>query len=400
MLRIVSSAAAFALLALPAAAAPSRAVFTQAHQVGGAPYRHPGAVGLGAVVSNKLGGTTFFFALDQNGSDAMLDDALSLPSGGLKSAIEAFDSTSGKILKTIKTLDSPTAGHELVVDGIYANDVGLIDEERDSQKFERHDFFYTLDPVSNMTLTGTWTPPHPRDLVLYQTAANQTSQTQVALALQLEFGSGRESKPVLFVTNFANNTIVHRFFLKNGAEQIAQDTATNQAVTSGAVNGFVGPTVGLINLDTGKAFYFAGLNNGPFGAGSVNGLAVDSNSGIAATTTEINAQVEFYNLANGSGIARQLPGTGDSSEFNSGSVVANDPLNRLFVVAQPYSSTASSGSSIDVFDEGGNLIEYINGFNFPNNSAPLNYPTLALVPKLRMGYINGPRSNQIQQFFY
>jgi len=52
--------------------------------------------------------------------------------------------------------------------------------------------------------------------------------------------------------------------------------------------------------------------------------------------------------------------------------VANDPQHRLFLVTQPYTSTGGSGSSIDVYDETGNLIETINGFNSENANYPPN----------------------------
>jgi len=46
----------------------------------------------------------------------------------------------------------------------------------------------------------------------------------------------------------------------------------------------------------------------PFRQGSINGLAVDSEDGIACTTTEVDFRVEFYDLAKETGFAVVLPG--------------------------------------------------------------------------------------------
>jgi hypothetical protein len=164
--------------------------------------------------------------------------------------------------------------------------------------------------------------------------------------------------------------------------------------------GGAAPVNVLIDLKTGKETQFEGLNEGPFGSGDVNGLAVDSTAGIACTTTELNAQVEFYNLATQTGMAVQLPNTGASSQLNSGLTVANDPVNGLFLVAQPISSVAS-GSTIYVYDEAGSVVESLNGFNFTNaNYGVFGYPGIAVNPTTRTGWINGANGNQLQQFFY
>jgi hypothetical protein len=143
---------------------------------------------------------------------------------------------------------------------------------------------------------------------------------------------------------------------------------------------------------------FQGLNNGVFGAGFVNGLAVDSTTGIACTTTELNAQVEFYDLARQTGIAVQLPGTTETSQLNSGAAVAVDEVNHLFLVADPvYAPTGDS--AIVVYDERGHFIEAITGFSFSNafRAVPVR---VAVNPSTRTGYVDGPGVNQLQQFFY
>jgi hypothetical protein len=256
-----------------------------------------------------------------------------------------------------------------------------------------------MNPVSGGKITGPWTPPNPKNSVFWQLAPNQTTDTQVAAVFRDAFSS---DVPWLYVSDIATNTFLN-FIRVKGVSTLAQDTTTNEAVTAsantGGGEGDAGKVV-LVNLTTGKTREFKQFNNGLYGAGYVDGLAVDSNTGIVCITTEINAQVAFYKLSNGTGVWVQLPNTGPDSELNSGWVVANDPLHRLFLVTQPYTSTGSSGSSIDVYDETGNLIENINGFNFENANYPANVLKIVVNPSLRIGWVNGPNGNQIQQFFY
>jgi len=209
----------------------------------------------------------------------------------------------------------------------------------------------------------------------------------------------------LIVSDIAANTskIFHLGAVGlNYGLQLAQDTTKNEAVIAfspdeGARGGSA-PEFALVNLTNGKIKEITALSNGPYGAGDVNGLAVDSGTGMACTATELNAQVEFYNISKQAGIGIQLPNTGDTSQLNSGSAVANDPVNHLFLVAQPLSSS-SSGSSIHVYGEKGNLKETINGFDFGDASTVVPV-RIAVNPATRTGWVNGANVNQLQQFFY
>ena len=93
-----------------------------------------------------------------------------------------------------------------------------------------------------------------------------------------------------------------------------------------------------------------------------------------------------------------LPNQGRSNRYPD---VQFDPVNKLFLVAQPVSSTAGSGSSIHVYDVAGNLIESINGLSFSNagNVVPAH---IALNPRKRIGFVDGPDPgvSQIQSFTY
>jgi hypothetical protein len=349
-------------------------------------------VGVGKMLSSAYGGQIIGFDIDQHGTDGLLSESLSQGSK-IKSAIETFNLESGKITKIVKTLvSSPNDDFETF--GIVGDDVGFVDEQRVSfSDISRDDEFLLLNPVTGEKITAQWKPPHVEDSVLYQQAANQTTSTQVSVVFRDAFS---KDVPWLYVWDSAENEFINFIRLKYTGEAMAEDTSANEAVLAGQ-NGSGVPINTLIDLKTRKITVFDGLNDGPYGAGEVNGLAVDSGSGIACTTTELNAQVEFYDLAKKSGIAVQLPNTGPTSQLNSGSAVANDAQNQLFLVAQAVSST-SGGSSIYVYDEKGDLIESIDGFSFSGSSLPA--AKISVNPALRLGWVNGPNSNQLQQFSY
>jgi hypothetical protein len=256
-----------------------------------------------------------------------------------------------------------------------------------------------MNPVTAGHFTGKWVPPIA-DFDVIQNAENQSTSTSVVYGIDLK----HDDRPDLIATDLAQGTST--VFPLNpetfgiGHAQVAQDTATNQAVLASS-NGAVGgppPLISQLDLATGDITQFSGLNGGPFGAGFVNGLAVDSSTGIACTTTELNAQVEFYKLKKKTGIAVQLPGTGPGDQLNSGAAVTVDPVNHLFLVADPVFAP-TGGSAIVVYDEQGNLIEAITGFTFSNRFAVVPV-RVAVNPGLRMGFVDGPGIDQLQQFFY
>ncbi|MBV9645912.1 MAG: hypothetical protein JO043_00440, partial [Candidatus Eremiobacteraeota bacterium] len=56
-------------------------------------------------------------------------------------------------------------------------------------------------------------------------------------------------------------------------------------------------------------------------------------------------------------------------------------------------------SAIVVYDEKGNMVEAITGFNFSNTSTVIPV-RVAVNPSTRTGWVNGPNINQLQQFTY
>jgi hypothetical protein len=347
-------------------------------------------VGLGTTLTTPFGSQIFGFDIDQHGSDGIFDETLDG-----RSSISTFDQTTGQITKVVKSESNEGGAHELVTFGIVGNDVGLIDDEREiTQKpYIRDDLYYLMDPVSGNAITGRWNLPKPKNAVLWVMAHNQLSDTQVAITLHL---GDKNTRSRMYVWNSATGQFLHEF--AQGGIALTEDTVRNRAVIGGST-GDGNPTITLLNLNTGKKFTFFGLNNGP--AGGTNGIALDAATNIACTVTEENAQVEFYTLKNGVGKAAQLPGTSNGSELNSAQAVVADPVNHLFLVAQPISSVTPSGSTIYVYNENTQLTETINGFDFTTLDRPIEFPVyMAINPAKRLGWVQGAGTNSLQQFFY
>jgi hypothetical protein len=348
---------------------------------------HHHSTGLGKVLTSK-NGEIYGYDIDQSGTDGVLSTAVD---------VETFDTSTGKIVKTFPKRSSSKLSYSTT--GVSAGDVGLIIKyvvPKGTIYAKRE--YEIMNPVTANAFTGRWTPP-VKDIQVEGEGPNQSTSTTAFFAIELK----KQDDPILFTSNVANNTFGKVFkldyntFLLGNQPQFGQDTATNQAVFAlspdgGRVGGYA-PVNILIDLATGKETQFQGLNNGYYGSGFVNGMAVDSSTGISATTTELNAQVEFYNLSEETATYAQLPCTSDTAQYYSAAGVANDPVNSLFLVSGP--DACNGGSAIFVYDESGNLQETLTGFSFPVGVGPA-----ALDPGERMGWAVGPTSSQLQQFFY
>lgn len=365
----------------------------------------PHTVGLGHVLTTKDGGQIYGFDIDQNGSDGVLASA-GYQGNNLIVSVETFDQDSGKITKSFATHDG--ARNSYSVDGIFAGDTALITHYivPKGQIYARR-VYDLMNPVTAKKFTGRWTPPL-KDINVNEAAENQATSKSVLLAIELK----NQDQPDLVVSDIEANTfgkviaLDPNSFGGGNGPQLGQYAAANEAVIAvspdgGAVGGEA-PLNYLFDLTTGKHTSFAGYNNGPYHAGYVNGLATDPNTGVTATDTELNAQVEFYDMANQTGItAVQLPCTGDADQIYSGSSIAVDPVNKLFLVAEPSDAcNKGANGAIVVFDESGNTVETISGFQFPGDVALSSPPTLN--PGKRMGWVfGGPGGvSQLQQFFY
>jgi len=352
------------------------------------------AAGPGTVtVHSQFGGQIFGFDIDQNGSEGVLTEAQTLSTGHSLNAVETFDQTTGKIIKVVsktETLD------EDVTLGVVNKSVALVEHDHVKGIYVSRRTYRTLSPLASNQFTGTWTPPLAKIDIILQVSRNQGVPGVGVLA----FENGGNNNSFVFSSDVAKNThgpfitLTNPVFQSGDSPVMAYDSVKNRAVV-GASTGAVGgppPSFAIVDLTTGKVVEFGGV-----GAGFVNGIAVDSNDGIACATTELDFNVEFYNLAHQTGFAVQIPGA--TNQLQSGADVAYDPVHKLFFVAQSVSSSAPSGSSIQIFNTKGRFIKSLNGFNFSNafTVVPVH---IALNPKNRSGYVDGPDATQIQSFTY
>ena len=358
---------------------------------------------LGPVLSTSDGGQIFGFDIDQNGNDGLLASA-----GSAKISVQTFDETTGKITKTLGAITGRRVakGDDYVADGIFAGDTGLVDFQKAGKPGQTpaKDRYHLLNPVSKERLEGMWTPPIKLFNVL-QWAPNQSTTTSVVFGYQRQGSDPSE----LVVSDVAKNTFgkvitldASQFSLGT-APQLAEDTVNNLAVMASSPSyGAAGgppPLISTIDLKSGKIAQFSGVNcPGSVGCGYANGIAYDSSTGVACTDTELDGGLEFYNVAKETGTHELLPNGG--GQFYAGAYVAGDAVHQLFLVAQPFSSTSGSGSSIQVYQENGSLLESINGFNFTDAGFLAIPIRIAINPNARVGWVNGPGANQLQEFSY
>ena len=108
------------------------------------------------------------------------------------------------------------------------------------------------------------------------------------------------------------------------------DSVTNKALLGGGKASRNRPVFGVIDLSAGSFTEFTGI-----GFGFVNGLAIDSADGIAVSTTEDDASVEYYNLSAETGFVFELPGSQGLQQF-SGADVEFDSVHKLFSSLSPF----------------------------------------------------------------
>jgi hypothetical protein len=356
---------------------------------------HP--VGLGKVLSSSDGGQIFGWDINQYGTDGVLATS-QIEGDGYKVSVQTFDQMTAKVTHTFARHSGTRDSYG--VDGIFAGDVALVTHYVVPHGTIYANRFYDLmNPVTAQRFTGPWTSPITNFDVI-EGAVNQTTSTSVLYGIDLNHGSA----PGLVVSDLTTGTgrliPLDPETYKIGSAVVAQYTMRNHAFLA-ASNGTVGgdsPINALVNLTTGHIVEWFGLNEGPFGAGFVNGVAVDSSTGVACTTTELNAMVQFYDQKTKSPITSvQLPGTGPADQLDSGAAIAADPKHHLFLVSDPvYAPTGDS--AIVVYRENGDFVEAITGIHFGGFAQGPS--RIAVNPKLRTGWIDGPGIDQIQQFFY
>jgi len=354
------------------------------------------AAGAGKIiVHSKFGGEIFGWDIDQKGTEGILSEAVTMSNGNILAAVETFDQTTGKILSVVSRTETQD---DFVTEGVVGSSVGLVEHEHEISFLHLQRTFDVINPLSANKFTGKWTPPIGTQHLISEVSRTQGTANNAIFA----YDNSGNFIPYVFSTNVAANTfgpVIHILDSLNFASvppPLAYNTVTNQAILGGG-DGCFGcfPVIGLADLGAGTFTEFTGI-----GFGFVNGLAVDAADGIACTTTEDDAGVEFYDLTTQTGFTVTLPRSG-GQQFYSGADVEFDPRHKLFLVAQPNSSSSPSGSSIYVYDTNGDLKETLNGFNFSNafNVIPAH---IALNPSKRSGFVDGPDSGvtEIQSLKY
>jgi hypothetical protein len=340
-------------------------------------------------VHTALGGFILGYDIDPTGNEGILAEALTLSDGRHNVAVETFDQKTGQIINIIS--QETDSKNDYVALGIVGRSVGLVEHEIVRGMFVSQRRYSTLNPLDSNRITGKWTPPLTTNDIITAVGKNSGAATTAFLG----FGSSGNGSSFLFSSDVEANTFgpllaLDSNFVPFNNPVMALNSKTQQAVVAAlGPDAFGPPMLAKVDLGTGATSEFTGV-----GIGYVNGIAVDPATGIACTTTEIDFSVEFYDLASETGFAIPLPGA--VSQAQSGAAVAFDSIHQLFLVGQPISSTAPSGSSIQVFDEQGNFIESVNGLNLPVSPV-----TIALHPRLRFGYVLvTPDLNELQSFTY
>jgi WD40 repeat protein len=338
-------------------------------------------------VHTKFGGNIFGFDIDQNGTEGVLADVKSLSDGNTLSAVETFDQKTGKILTVITKKVTPV--DDDIVIGIVGTSTAIVEHEHAPCALCLVDKrpYHLISPLDANHYTGLWKPPHfDKNDIVFGVSRNQGAPMAAFIVLDNIFPGFNN---FVFSWDLVKNTFGPEIKMTDPNFEpylfpvFALDTKTNTAVLAGDVGCVEGcsPDIGLVNLTTGEFTHFAGL-----GDGVANGLAVDSEDGIACTTTANDSNVQFYDLKTKTGFTELLPGA-TNSRIQSGTDVEYDPIHKLFLVGQPVSSTGA-GSSIQVYDPQGNLVESVNGFG--SSSLNLAFSYIALLPKQRSGFVNAP----------
>ena len=338
-------------------------------------------------VKTAGGGFILGYDVDRNGTTGYLAEAKSLSDGKYNIAVETFDQATGQITRVVKQqVDSKNSFAAL---GIYGSGIGMVEFDKVRKLFVEERDYGLLNPVSLQRLNGQWTPALTVKQPIIGIGGDQTSSTIAVMASQ-NFSTFVFSSDLSANTFGPNITLTDSVFGFNDSPVIGLNTVSNQAVVASSTGGILTqPTLAIVDLATGDVNQFTGI-----GFGFVNGIAIDSANNLACTTTEVDFSVEFYDLATQSGFKVFMPNA--VSQAQAGSAVAFDDVNKLFLVQQALSSTAASGSSIQVFDEQGNLVESINGLSLPSS------PTrIAINPSTRTGFVVvTPSLTQLQSFTY
>jgi hypothetical protein len=338
------------------------------------PAKGPGNI----VVRPKFGGQMSGYDIDQNGTEGVLAEQLTLKNGDLLSAVETFDQATGKILAVVRK--GITQFDDDIVIGIVGDSTAIVLHEH-AHTGGAIRTYHVIRPLSANKYTGEWLPPDfdTKELV-FGVSHDQQSDTAAFLVLHNIYPG---TTNFAFTENMQTQTFGKEFALTaNGFTPFSfpafgYDVNTNTAVLASNTGcNYCTADIGLLNLGNGKFNKFAGLGKG------LQRLAVDSEDGIACTTSADDASVEFYNLKDKTGLIEDLPG--GVGQPNSGFDVEYDPIHKLFLIFQ--SDGPNEHSFIQVYDPKGNLVDSIDFGPFNRYGG-----YIALHPSERSGFLGeGP----------
>ena len=342
----------------------------------------------GVVVQDQFGGQIFGYDIDRNGTEGILSEAFFLRDGNLTIATETFDQRTGKILKVVQ--EKTETQDDFVTLGILGSHIGLAQTEHVKGFFVDKRTYATLDPLASNKITGKWTPPINNKTEFFEDVEGSQGTPNVAVMASDSNCCTR----FVFGSSLAANTFGPKISLTDPSFEggvppmLAWNSKSQRAVVAQAEGGiFTIPQIGLVDLVKSKVVEFQGS-----GFGFVNGLAVDSTTDFACTTTETDNSAEFYNLTKHSGIIVPLPFIG---QYSAG-LVASDPVHQLFLITHPV---PLAPGQIHIYDEKGTLINSL--LNIPMGPAGLY---LALNPSQRTGFYQIAGKNQsgsaLQSFKY
>jgi len=345
-------------------------------------------VGKGFVVQDMFGGQIYGYDVDRDGTEGFFSEILELPDGNLTIATEVFSASGGAILALVE-MQTETQDNFITL-GVLGNHVGLRQDQHVQNGRVVSRTYARLNPLQGNKINGMWLPPIDNNSELFEDIEGDQGHQNAAVMASSFSCCTREVFGTTVATNLSGPIIQLQdpIFTGGVPPLLAYDGVHNQAVLAQAQGApYSTPEIALVNLATRSIVEFTGL-----GDGFVNGLAVDSRTGIACTTTETDNAAEFYNLATQTGFEVSLPIIG---QYSAG-LVAVDTANKLFLITHPR---PFANGAIHVYDENGNLIETLDGFPMGPAGA-----RIALVPGKRLGFIQAPGNNNnmsaLQSFTY
>lgn len=342
----------------------------------------------GFVVQDIFGGQIFGYDVDRDGTEGMLSEIVELNDGNLLIATETFSASTGTILSIVE-MQNETQDNFITL-GIFANHVGVRQDQHVQNGRVSSRTYALLNPLQGNKINRAWLPPIDNSKELFEDMEGDQGHQNVAVMASSFSCCTREVFGATITTNLSGPIIQLQdpIFTGGVPPLMAYYSVTNQAVLAQAQGApYSIPEIALVDLANRNITEFTGL-----GDGFVNGLAVDSTTGIACTTTETDNAAEFYNLATETGFEVSLPVIGKYS----GGLVSVDSAHHLFLITHPR---PAANGAIHIYDENGNLQQSLDGF--PMGPAGLK---IALVPGKRLGFVQAPGNNNnqsaLQSFTY